>query len=140
MGVFNKVVVTLNDTFWENDTSTRIVDLAFPPNTTTDFPEFYVSPTNPKLLLFFISGNRSATLSNKTDSQILSELQSTVNLYAAAAGKAVSVNTTAGGYAITRWEQEAYSRGSYSYYKVNTTQAHFQTLSTPIDQKLWFAG
>ena len=65
VGVFNKIIVTLNTTFWTD--STRVGDLAFPVGMTINYPEFYVAPTNPKLLLFFISGNGSKTLNLKSD-------------------------------------------------------------------------
>lgn len=38
MGVFNKIIVTLNTTFWSDTTNTRIVDMVFQPNSTTLFP------------------------------------------------------------------------------------------------------
>ena len=70
-GVFNKIIVTLNDTFWDNPETIRVVDLAGTYDGTTfsdiNFPEFYVAPTDPKVLLFFVGGNYSKTLNLKTD-------------------------------------------------------------------------
>lgn len=67
-GIFNKIIVTLNSSFWPDTTNTRVVNLPAPTATDSNFPEFYVAPSNPKLLLFFVTGNYSKTLSLKTDS------------------------------------------------------------------------
>lgn len=74
-GVFNKVIVTLNDTFWPNPDTTRVVDLAIKVGQTdSNFPEFYVAPSNPKVLLFFVSGNYSKTINQGTNASIISAL------------------------------------------------------------------
>jgi len=71
-GIFNKIIVTLNDTFWTSPNSTRYVFLVGKYDGTNftdpEFPEFYVAPTNPKVLLFFVSGNSSKTLNTQNDS------------------------------------------------------------------------
>lgn len=38
MGIFNKVIVTLNGTFWSSPSSTRVVDLVVPADQTVEFP------------------------------------------------------------------------------------------------------
>lgn len=97
MGIFNKIIVTLNDTIWENN-NTRVVDMPFPINTTTLFPEFYLAPTTPSLLLFFLSGNNSAALNLNSDTNIISALIGNVSKY-------TSKSISASNYTITRWEQ-----------------------------------
>ncbi|KAL3827364.1 hypothetical protein ACHAXA_003098 [Cyclostephanos tholiformis] len=41
---------------------------------------------------------------------------------------------------VTRWGQEVYSRGSYSYNKVGATRKDFKVAAEPVDGVLFFAG
>ena len=41
---------------------------------------------------------------------------------------------------VTRWGQEKFSRGSYSYNKVGATRKDFKTAGQPVDKVLFFAG
>lgn len=41
---------------------------------------------------------------------------------------------------ITRWDQDIFAQGAYSFYQVGTEKEHFQKLATPINSKLYFAG
>ncbi|MGI0479248.1 flavin monoamine oxidase family protein [Geminocystis sp. CENA526] len=43
-------------------------------------------------------------------------------------------------YQLTRWSQDAFSFGSYSYYAINSTPNHRQELAKPINQQVFFAG
>ena len=41
---------------------------------------------------------------------------------------------------VTRWGQEKFSRGSYSYNKVGATRKDFKMAAEPVDEVLFFAG
>jgi len=41
---------------------------------------------------------------------------------------------------LTRWHKDENALGSYSNYKVGTTENHFTQLSKPINHALWFIG
>ncbi len=44
------------------------------------------------------------------------------------------------GYIITRWGQDIFSYGSYSYIPLGATGADYDSLSQPVENKLFFAG
>lgn len=43
-------------------------------------------------------------------------------------------------YQLTRWSQDSFTFGSYSYYATNSTPNHRQELAKPINQQVFFAG
>lgn len=43
-------------------------------------------------------------------------------------------------YAVTRWQSDPFSRGSYSYAKVGTTPRDFEAMSRPVGTTVLFAG
>lgn len=43
-------------------------------------------------------------------------------------------------YQLTRWSQDPFTFGSYSYYATNSTPNHRQELAKPINKKVFFAG
>ena len=84
------------------------------------YPEFYIVPTNAaSILLFFTSGDASQALNRQSDISIIQNLTKTINTFSNWSG--IGINN----YIITRWEQDVYSLGSYSYYQTNTTPAAF---------------
>lgn len=52
----------------------------------------------------------------------------------------MGLNSSVSNILITRWENDPYAKGSYSYYKVGTTNADFSQLLAPIDSKVWLVG
>lgn len=43
-------------------------------------------------------------------------------------------------YAVSRWQSDPFSRGSYSYAKVGTTPKDFESMSRPVGSTVLFAG
>ena len=43
-------------------------------------------------------------------------------------------------YEVTRWHKDPFALGSYSFVKVGTTSDDFQTIRSPINDRLWFIG
>jgi len=41
---------------------------------------------------------------------------------------------------MTRWHLDENTLGSYAYYKIGTTQQHFNQLRKPIQKRFWFIG
>lgn len=41
---------------------------------------------------------------------------------------------------LTKWHQDPYSLGSYTYYKVGGSRVHVNTLRKPLRGKVWFIG
>jgi monoamine oxidase len=117
-GVFNKVVAFLNDTFWTSGNS--VVDFIANSGQPFTFPEAYVVPdATHKILMFFVSGSTSTTLNAQTDSQIITNLTNTLANFINIGDYSIT------SYLITRWEQDPYAKGSYSFYKVGNTKADY---------------
>lgn len=117
-GVFNKVVAFFNDTFWTSGKS--VVDFIANSGQPFTFPEAYVVPdATHKILMFFVSGQTSTTLSALNDTQIISNLTNTLANFINIGDYSISSSL------ITRWQQDPYAQGSYSFYKVGTTKADY---------------
>ena len=43
-------------------------------------------------------------------------------------------------YYLTKWGEDVYSKGSYSYVAVDASGADYDTLAQPVDNLLFFAG
>ena len=44
------------------------------------------------------------------------------------------------GFLLTRWQQDPFSYGSYSYMATGATLSDRKTLGEPVDNRLFFAG
>ncbi len=76
----------------------------------------YPDPSN-NILIFYVSGDNSRVLNQRTDAEIVDLLVSLLPDYLNIS-EAISVDNL---YTVTRWEQDAFSLGSFSFFTPNTT-------------------
>lgn len=132
MGVFNKVYLSFPEVFWEAD---------------SDFLGYHAQPKTlwPSMLnlykqygdvaLVAISTALEATeVEAKSDEQIVAELMAILQeQYGDDIPQPDDVR-------ITRWQQDPFSYGSYSFMKVGADSQSRRDLAQTVDDKLYFAG
>ena len=83
----------------------------------------------PPILMSLFSGREALACECKTDAELIDEVMST--LRAMFASKVSVPNPSA--YRITRWGQDRYSRGSYTFLPPGATDQDFQVLQSPVN-------
>ena len=147
MGTMDKVYLIFNYTqdqvpFWSTSTTwiNRIPDVAYNDlkNETDKKWQFFFNLykyDHKPILLAFNTGSQARSLETENDAQIVSEVMGVL--------KKIYGNTTVPDpqhSVITRWSNEPFSEGSYSYIPVNGSLDDFDKLAKPINDKLFFAG
>lgn len=126
-GDTDKIILQFDRVFWNPKlTSFFVAGSPFP---------FAVCAKKKRILVFMIGGTRArsmeATSDNTTISTVIQHLQ------AAFPGKSFNLQR----HRISRWTQDPYAGGSYSYYALNTSLATFDILAKACSQhRLHWAG
>lgn len=132
MGLMNKCYLRFTKPFWPSDVD-WLEAVPLKRGYFTEWLSLYRVAGKP-VLLGFVSGSPARQLEQQTDAQIVELALSTLRqMFAQPIPQPES-------YQITRWGQDPYARGSYSYSAVGSLPAQRQSLSTPIDGQLVFAG
>ena len=132
MGIVNKFLLLWDKPFWDIE----LQYIGFTPETKGKFNYFLnikkFSPANG--LMTFAYGNYAALTENMTDSQVIDQImQHLKSIY----GKNIPNPT---GFLRTKWGQNIYSYGSYSYYTNGTMPQNFDTMAEQVNNKVFFAG
>ena len=132
MGNVNKFLLVWNAPFW--DTSLQYI--GYTPDTKGKF-NYYMNMkkfTTANALMTFAFGDYATTTESMTDTQIISEIMSNLkSMY----GTTIPNPTQ---MLRTKWGQNVNAFGAYSFATNGTTSADFDTLSTAVNNKLFFAG
>ena len=141
-GRFQKLFVTFSQAFWTANDSM----LQFTCNNTNSifqsckYVEAWVHPIIPKTLIFFIAGDMAVALSRMSMEQIKRDLISTLANY-------ITANLTITNAFYSNWQNDVNVLGSYTYAKVGTSKASFQTLKRVLQsnvrnvkKSIWFIG
>jgi monoamine oxidase len=131
MGVLDKCILRYDTAFWGTATDTYTIVGANPHEMYQFIP--LNKPTGLPALVAFNAGTIARTLAAKTDAQLMAQMGALVN-------KAFGVNKTPTGIIATRWANDPYSLGSYSYIPVGGSIAARRTLAAPVNARLVFAG
>ncbi|GKY97992.1 hypothetical protein MPSEU_000757300 [Mayamaea pseudoterrestris] len=90
--------------------------------------------TGEKVLIGFTAGREAHRVEQLSDDEILSEaLQSLQSMFGVAIPEPFA-------FTITRWGQDDYSLGSYSFYKVGSEPKDRKNLGASLGGRLYFAG
>lgn len=130
MGLFNIIALEFSAAFWP-----EMIQAFFTPNHTncSTFINLFHFIKRP-ILLGYVGGDTARAFEKKSDSEIL---EHTTDLLTKIFGK----NTASLVHSfITRWGQDPWSNGSYSYLAVGATEEDRKTLGKPIGKELRFAG
>ena len=133
MGNVNKFLYIWNTPFWD----TNIQYIGYTPDTKGKFNYLmnmskFLPTTNG--LMTFAFGDYATVTETMTDAQIISEVMAQLKtIY----GNSIPNPTN---MLRTKWGQNIYTFGAYSFATNGTTSADFDTLSTEINNKVFFAG
>lgn len=131
MGVYNKLYLRFDRQFW--DDADWIVEFAPDRGSATGwFPLHKVSGL--PVIVALRGGSVARRIEQLDDPTTVAEgMESLRRMYGANIPEPL-------GYKITRWSKDPYARGSYSYPGVDAVPADRDTLATPIDNRVFFAG
>ena len=130
MGVLNKVILKFSEVFWDN-----IQVLNYISENKGEWGEFinFDIINQQPILLGFNGGKYAIEIEKYSDDQIVKKVMKILtNIYGNISNPIDII--------ITRWYQDKFSYGSYSYLKVGATPTDYENLAQPLDNKLFFAG
>ena len=140
MGHFEKVVMTFDERFWETELPTFNDNTAYyvaGVGKDKAFPQFFDVTTfarRPMVVCLYDSSFALAAVRSMSDAELIDGTRSAL---AAIVGMEVPLHRDA---AVTRWDSDPWSRGSYSYFPIGSTPADMALIGEPIDGRLLFAG
>lgn len=130
MGLFNIIAMRFPSIFWDNTCHGFFV-----PEKNTCATFFNASHfTGYPILLGYVGGDTARKLEQNTDSVIISNILKIFRKYF---GKAV---LPPGSFFVTRWLDDPWSLGSYSYNAIGSSGAERDLLAKEIENKIYFAG
>lgn len=132
MGVLNRVYLRFPTVFWEREAHGWGVI----PRKRDEWTEYvnFVPFVREPVLLCFNSGHYARQVEKLTDEQCVSEMMATLR---AVFGPQIPSPTAS---LITRWGQDPFAYGSYSFMAVGSTPEDIEALAAPVDDTVFFAG
>lgn len=132
-GNFEKVVLRYDSAFWLDAGRTNFAHLAAAP---MEFPFFFdlTSHTGVPSLVAFASDGFAASLAPLDDAAIVARVEA---ILAALFPGASAARTH---MLLSRWHDDPWTRGAYTYIAVGATPAHFDALAAPAGDRILFAG
>jgi len=132
-GTFEKVVMRFPEPYWATE-HTHIFHLSDPEP--MDFPlivDYFHLEAQP-ILVAFNTGGHAMALDGLSDDEIRSHMQSVLR---SVQGGAIPDPTDV---VITRWGNNPFSQGSYSYIHIGSSPADQTALAEPVAGRILFAG
>lgn len=132
MGVLNKVCLKFPHTFWDQNTNM----LLRTPDAEATWPAWFnlINVTGEPILLALNAGPYARALEKKADAEIIDlAMASLKSMY----GADIPAPTD---HLITRWEEDPFAYGSYSYIAPGATDDASDRLADPLGDTVFFAG
>ena len=134
MGVYDKIYLLFDKPFWDKDSEW----IGYMPakNQTDGMWDImnYYKVTGVPALLVFTSGSLAENVEQWLDKDIVHHVMAMLKkIY----GDAIPEPSS---YVITRWNDDPFSKGSYSYLPVGASMKNYQLLAQPVANRLFFAG
>jgi len=134
MGIYNKIYLFFDKPFWNK----KVEWLGYIPtekniNNSLDIMNFYPLSHLP-ILVVFTGGSLAKKMEYWDNQKIITNImQPLQTIY----GQRISQPTA---YVITRWYQDPFSGGSYSYLPKGVDKNTYAVMARPVAQRLFFAG
>src|SRR5215813_3281771 len=132
MGVFNKIFLKFDSVFWGDDYEL----IGYMGNQDSDWPEIvnFHKIAGLPLLLAFSAGAAGEQNELRSDAELVACL---VECLRKMYGRNIPEPS---GHIVTRWKQDPFSLGSYSYVPVGSKQSQRRQIGMPVENRLFFAG
>lgn len=132
MGISDRIALKFPEVFWPEDASV-LTTLTTKYTTISWFINYYLYTQQP-VLVGVMSGEIAKKLEQLDDKNLLKEVMKSLrHLY----GKQIPEPSA---YIISRWSQDPYAFGSYSYIPVGASGEDYDVLAQNVENKLFFAG
>lgn len=131
-GKENKLFVSFENPFWP--AGKKWLNFVTKVRQSNPFPVAYVKAIpNKHVLVFFLSGEANVELSGLSNYSLKKRLLRFLCQF-------VEQDLQVREIHMTRWHEDQYSLGSYTYYRVGAKRTAIDYLRQPIHGKLWFVG
>lgn len=132
IGLLNKIGLKFSKIVWPNEYTT-FISPSVPNQTITTFIN-YGHIWNAPVMTAYVGGEQAKDLENLSDGEVMQyALQGLKNFF----GEHFPAPEK---YLITRWQHNPWSQGSYSYFPVGGSGNDMDTLSLPVEDRIFFAG
>jgi monoamine oxidase len=132
MGLLNKIGLKFPKGFWPNEYTTFLYSNINEQAITTFINYGHI--WNAPVLTAYVGGEQAKTLELSTDNDIIQFAMSGLkSLF----GEHIPLPEK---YLISRWQNNPWSQGSYSYFPIGASGSDMDNLSTPIEDRIFFAG
>ena len=131
MGVLNKLYLQFPQVFWDKETH-LLGYISINKGEWAEWINIYRYTKQP-VLLGFNAGSYGTSIESLTDTAIISRAMQTLQQMYGSIPQPV-------GHLITRWQQDPFSYGSYSYMATGATPSDRKILAEPVNSRLFFAG
>ena len=132
MGVFNKIFLNFDSVFWGDDYEL----IGYMGSQDCDWPEIvnFHKIAGLPVLLAFSAGAAGEKNEVRSDAELVADLMGCLRkMY----GQGISEPA---GHLITRWNQDPFSLGSYSYVPVGSKQSCRRQIGMAVENRVFFAG
>ncbi len=132
MGVFNKIFLKFDSVFWGEDYEL----IGYMGSQDSDWPEIvnFHRIAGLPVLLAFSAGAAGEQNELRSDAELVACLMGCLRkMY----GGSIPEPS---GYLVTRWNQDPFSLGSYSYVPVGSKQSQRRQIGMPVENRVFFAG
>merc|ERR1711862_450138 len=129
MATSDKIILTFNEKFWNNH---EIAFVARNSNESIHYWDFTYALGAPTLVGNFTG---DSPLHHKKDEELVALTMQQLTLVFGG----IEIPQPTASY-VTRWQDDPYTRGSFSFIPVGASFNDMKTYAKPIDRKLFFAG
>lgn len=133
-GIVNKIYVSFDKPFWGNRKGyinfvSKTKDCKYP-------CAFVMSEKGKHILCVFVSANPCLEISRMSDEEVMVDFKNFLQKF-----KIVKEEIKIREFKMTRWHEDEYAMGSYSFIRVGHNQERCSdSLRQPIDGKIWLVG
>ncbi|MEI6805585.1 MAG: FAD-dependent oxidoreductase [Myxococcaceae bacterium] len=132
MGLFNITAMKFKSAFWPKEPH-ALFFTQFDKQSIQSFFNLYHFVNQP-VLVGYTGGDRARRLEHFSDAEIIERTLS--NLESVFGVRPAKPEI----YFNTRWSQDSFSRGSFSYLKTGASGADYESMAEPVSGRLFFAG
>ncbi len=134
MGTFNKIYLHFEKIFWDKQIEwIGLIQHQPEKYPTLDIMNYYKFTKQP-ILLIFTAGQQAEQLEQLSDQDVVAVIMEELRIIY---GHDIPAPSS---YRITRWHNDPYAMGSYSYLPKGVSMDVYHRLANSIDNKLFFAG